>query len=259
MPQNGHKRTTDQIDFSELHSWTKHIINLGEVADSCIRVVEGVLATIDRQEQQRGRQGGSITPHAQVHESLLYRHSLFTSLRLRLTSLQHRVANITHLAFNLVTQQDSRLMIRDSASMTVISFLTVLFLPAVSVASIMGSEMFQTNYAPRPQATEDNTDTVLTSPLFKTMWYIAGPLTFIIMAIAVAYRWWDVAERKLMMNQKGDAWASKRPEWYGNSTELGYGLHALSEMQLQPARAHHSDPILTGRLPQLALAALPEA
>jgi hypothetical protein len=252
---------TEQIDFEELHDWTLHLINLGEAVESCLMLVEDMISTLHRQEQQRERQmqidqhllqeghthdlkwpeapkdhstdeadtntsshhhrlprpSPSITtlrpltrnpttltisntiyhkpvsPHTLLRDNLYYIRSLFRNTRLRLTSLQKRVDNTTNLAFHLVTQQDSRLMVRDSASMTVISFLTVLFLPTVSIATVVGSEIFQTEYPAKESVVEAE---VYTSPLANTLLYTAIPITLVVTLITVGYRMWVVAESK---------------------------------------------------------------
>src|SRR4051812_13141780 len=155
---------------AELHSWTMHLTNLGEAIDSSLLVVNESLANVGKKHPAwtTAAPGASSTNvvldlHEQVRESLRYRRSLFNSTKLRLTSLQKRVDNMTSLAFNLVTQQDSRLMIRDSASMTIISFITVLFLPTTGVATVVGSQVFTTEFG---KASEGTVDVVLASPLF---------------------------------------------------------------------------------------------
>lgn len=91
------------------------------------------------------------------------------------------------LSFNLVTQQDSMSMLRgsthmarDSNSIKIISGITMLFLPATAVASILGSQIFQNN-AP--------------TPLFYIMVWITIPLTMIVFVSAQLWKRWT--ERKL--------------------------------------------------------------
>ncbi|KAM7184950.1 hypothetical protein V8F20_011987 [Naviculisporaceae sp. PSN 640] len=181
--------TTHQINFPDLHDWAKHLIDLNEGIDSSLLVVDGTLACIDK--SQVGRMSSNNTSSSpvtlvqdQLRESLQYRRSLFMSTKLRLHSLDKRVSNTITLAFNVVTQQDSRLVRQDSASMTIISFMTLLFLPTAGVATIVGSELFSTDYdrelgAPRVE---------YTSPLFWLMWWIAIPLTVVAVLVAVLYR-----------------------------------------------------------------------
>lgn len=139
-----------------------------------------------------------LTPDTpeQVRETLRYRYSLFSSTRLRLTSLQKRVDNTTTLAFNLVTQQDSRLMMQDSASMTIISFITVLFLPTTGVAAVVGSQVFLTEFGTGTGA-DASPDVIRTSPLFGTLWWFAIPLTVAATGFAMLYRLFVSMERPI--------------------------------------------------------------
>lgn len=126
---------------------------------------------------------GNVPIQDQLRESLQYRRSLFMSTQLRLNSLQKRVDNTITLAFNVVTQQDSRLNRQDSASMTIISFITMFFLPTAGVAAIVGSQLFVTEFD------KSNGSTNITySPLFSVLWWIAIPLTLFTTGVALLYR-----------------------------------------------------------------------
>ncbi|KAH6623590.1 hypothetical protein F5144DRAFT_496380 [Chaetomium tenue] len=178
-------RATDTVNFAELHSWTKHLIHLGEAVDSCLLVVDGSLASVGKKNSggNSGTEHETMDPHEQAREMFRYRRSLFNSTKLRLSSLHKRVDNTTTLAFNLVTQQDSQLMIKDSASVTIISFITVLFLPTAGVAAVVGSQLFVTDFDKINKTIE-----ISTSPLFATLWWIAIPLTMLAIGMAVCYR-----------------------------------------------------------------------
>ncbi|KAH6855201.1 hypothetical protein B0I37DRAFT_50372 [Chaetomium sp. MPI-CAGE-AT-0009] len=186
--RGGTQRATETVNFAELHSWATHLIHLGEAVESCILVVDGCLRSIGK-KHFGGNSGTEIVildPHEQAREMFRYRRSLFSSTRLRITSLHKRVDNTTTLAFNLVTQQDSQLMIKDSASVTIISFITVLFLPTAGVAAVVGSQIFQTNFDKTDKT--NKTVEISTSPLFATLWWIAIPLTLIAIGMTVCYR-----------------------------------------------------------------------
>lgn len=181
--------TTQQINFPELHNWAKHLIELHEVMESSLQVVDGTLSCVGKSRTgphypNNTHSATNMTVQDQLRQSLDYRRSLFMSTKLRLQSMEKRVSNTITLAFNVVTQQDSRLMRQDSASMTIISYMTLLFLPTAGVATIVGSQLFDTNFDP-----EVGTPSVTyTSPLFWLMWWIAIPLTFVTMLVAVVYR-----------------------------------------------------------------------
>ncbi|KAK3936411.1 hypothetical protein QBC46DRAFT_419304 [Diplogelasinospora grovesii] len=189
--------STGAAAFVGLHNFAKHVFHLGEALHSCISVSDAILAHIKtsdaapREQQQStddpslnrtGSSDSDVTLTSQPHEArrrqlrecILLRQSLFRSTQLRLNSLEKRVGNAITLSFNLLTQQDSLLMIRDSNSMKVIAGITVLFLPTAVVASIVGSQMF----------TSSPTDAggwSVAMTLFPVMWYVAIPLTVLVL------------------------------------------------------------------------------
>jgi hypothetical protein len=231
---------------------------MSQVIDSCLMVVDSTLAAIGRQKESREKyrrlrmmvdeREGDDPIRDHLRESLLYRRSLFSSTRLRLTSLQQHVTNTTNLAFHLVTQQDSRLMVRDSASMIVISFLTVIFLPTVSVATVMGSELFQTNFH-SSAGTEPGTVEILTSPLFKTLWIIAIPITVVITGFAMAYRMWVMSEKKPPMTNRVRRNAKKVEELWEQTDEVKELREKYATGPSAPWSADDEDPDIQGLLP----------
>jgi hypothetical protein len=156
---------------------------LGEAVDSCLLVVDGSLTSVGKKHFGGSSGTGILDPHEQAREMFRYRRSLLNSTKLRLGSLHKRVDNTTTLAFNLVTQQDSQLMIKDSASVTIIAFITVLFLPTAGVAAVVGSQLFATDFDTANKAVE-----IRTSPLLATLWCIAIPLTVAAIGMTVFYR-----------------------------------------------------------------------
>jgi Mg2+ and Co2+ transporter CorA len=53
------------------------------------------------------------------------------------------MANVISLSFNLVTQQDSRIMQDDSNAMKAIAVLTLIFLPATGISSVFSMPFFE--------------------------------------------------------------------------------------------------------------------
>ncbi|KAK0636052.1 hypothetical protein B0T17DRAFT_67077 [Bombardia bombarda] len=178
------RKVSNKINFAELHNCAKHIIHIHEAVDSCILVVDGTLSRLNDDNTQPN-------PHPlilkQLHETLQYRRSLFKSTKLRLGSLQKRIDNAINLSFNLVTQQDSMLMIQDSTSMKIISVITMFFLPTTGVATIIGSQLFVATLNDPSNQAGGGWD-IATSPLFLTMWYIAVPLTCLVVLFAAFFQ-----------------------------------------------------------------------
>lgn len=194
------------MPFVELHNVAKHITHLAESVESCLLLVDGIIAEIDSKNSLNGAAGlgrtGSTststiltatttTTSSQLRSSLSYRRSLFKSTELRLRSLSKRVDNAINLAFNTVTQQDSMVMLQDSSSMKIIAAITLLFLPTTTVATVAGSQLFLSSVSG-----ENNDWLIQTSPLFAIMWAIAAPLTLVVGTLALAWYWWTHSENQ---------------------------------------------------------------
>jgi hypothetical protein len=136
-----------QFDFVGLHNVSKHIAYLNEAADALLLIVE------DMRVQSRALPCATDAGHVEeIVAALAYQKGLFHSGNLRLKSLDKRMQNIINLvrkawrlapiserllicqAFNLVTQQDSKVVKRDSDSMKTIAAVTLLFLPMSTIA-----------------------------------------------------------------------------------------------------------------------------
>lgn len=96
-------------------------------------------------------------------------------------------------SFNLVTQHDSRVMLRDSSSMKTIAFVTLFFLPASTIAAVFGTQFFQMNDANRMTVSKD----------FWWLWVIAAPVTLATWAI---WRVWYHRKRKEKVRGKAEGW-----------------------------------------------------
>ena len=99
------------IDFTDMHNISKHCIYMVEAVDAAILTLGDMVSYLAR---MRPASNPVIT-------TLTYRKSTFKSTQLRLHSLEKRMANIISLSFNLVAQQDSRVIQNDSSAMKVIA------------------------------------------------------------------------------------------------------------------------------------------
>ncbi|CAM1509922.1 Fc.00g002570.m01.CDS01 [Cosmosporella sp. VM-42] len=186
----GTRKMSSKIPFAAMHNCAKHIIHIAEALESCLMLVESTIENIGNHEHL-ARMPSQEPILKQLRESLKYRRSLFRSSQLRLNSLQKRIDNAITLSFNLVTQQDSMVMIQDSNSMKVIAAITMVFLPTTGVATIIGSQLFLSEVH-KDQKTWD----VKTTPLFWTMWWISIPLTIFVAILAMFWHWWNHSEQK---------------------------------------------------------------
>ncbi|KAF4500358.1 hypothetical protein FAGAP_3449 [Fusarium agapanthi] len=178
------RKMSSKVPFSAMHNCAKHIIHIAEAIDSCIMLVDATLHNVGN--HQHTEQTTLREPIIkQLRETLQYRRSLFMSSQLRLTSLQKRIDNAITLSFNLVTQQDSMVMIQDSNSMKVIAAITMIFLPTTGVATVVGSQLFTS------EILKDGTNwDVRLTPLFWTMLWISIPLTVFVVLLAIIWHWW---------------------------------------------------------------------
>jgi Mg2+ and Co2+ transporter CorA len=149
-----------------MHNIAKHIIYVQEATTAALQ-------TLNRMSQCHSR--------ARPSDSLIYTETLFTSTSLRLNSLEKRMQNLINLSFNLVTQQDSRVMQKDSSSMKTIAVMTLIFLPASTVAAAFGSSFFNLS------VDEEGVQHFIVNKLFWIFWVISLPLT---VALVGAWRWW---------------------------------------------------------------------
>jgi Mg2+ and Co2+ transporter CorA len=175
--------------FIGLHNLAKHTIHLFEALDSMLFLTDDLasrVASTDRSASATRQDsiGASATMRStlepgaaqirqQLLDGLLYRRSLFRSTRLRLSSLEKRVSNSINLGSNLLAQQDSAVMIKQANSMMVIAVITVLLLPITAVAAVLGSDLFVSEFSGGDWS-------VMSTPLFPMMWYIAVPLTVVV-------------------------------------------------------------------------------
>ncbi|KAN0101465.1 hypothetical protein V8E51_011975 [Hyaloscypha variabilis] len=158
-----------RMDFAGLHNVSKHITHLREGADAALLTLNRLIKHVERSTKN----STSETASEQTRDSLEHCQTLFQSTKLRLLSLESRMANVINLSFHLVTQQDSK-------SMKTIAFLTLVFLPASTVASIFGSQFFNLSLD------QDGVPQFTFSHWFWIMWVIVIPITAILVAI---WRW----------------------------------------------------------------------
>jgi hypothetical protein len=71
--------------------------------------------------------------------------------------------------------------------MKIIAAITMVFLPTTTVASVVGSQLFLTTVK---DDSEGSYWDVKASPLFNTLWMIAGPLTLGVIIMAATWNWY---------------------------------------------------------------------
>ncbi|KAI0198084.1 hypothetical protein F4808DRAFT_463113 [Astrocystis sublimbata] len=191
----GKRLDSSKVKFCGLHNLAKHIVYLGEAVESCQLLVDGIMSELGSRRSAFKNESSSTSTSTtsttvnlptQLVSSLTYRRSLFRSTKIRLDSLSKRIDNAIGLAFNVVTLSDSMLLLQDSRAMKIIAAITVLFLPATAVGTVIGSQLFLTEL-------EEGAWLVRGTPLFSIFWWISIPLTLAVAFLAWALLRWGSA------------------------------------------------------------------
>jgi hypothetical protein len=177
------------MDFAGLHDMSKHCIYLLEGLEAASSTLD---AMIKHQETSDVTGAATSKPTAATINALNYRKRTFESTHLRVRSLEKRMANISSLSFHLVTQhdseimrddskvmrvdssvmrEDSRVLRNDSAAMKMIALLTLVFLPATGVASVLSCPFFRVDFSREAEP-------VLVAASFRLFWILVLPMTF---------------------------------------------------------------------------------
>ncbi|KAF2807118.1 uncharacterized protein BDZ99DRAFT_522750 [Mytilinidion resinicola] len=187
-------QAADHVDFVSLHTVAKAIIYLNEGVDAMLLTLEDMAATYDEKLSHPATKSAS-----NLKAEIRYRRGLFRSTRLRLQSLEKRMSNIINLSFNLVTQQDSRVVQRDSSVMKIIAIVTLFFLPSSTIATIFGTQFF--NFGDFGNGKPE----FLVSSYFWVFWLVS-----ICTTVAVFVVWWfyyrrikRVIKKREMVHQSG--------------------------------------------------------
>lgn len=142
-----------------------------EAAENSITLLAAMITELQRKKQPK-----DLTTAA--GKCLEYRKRGFQSTLARLRGLDKRMSNIFQLSNSIMTHADSAMMKADSATlkadskaMKLIAFLTLVFLPATSVASIFSTPFFDIDW----QSAED--EVLRTAKCFWVFWAVAAPLT----------------------------------------------------------------------------------
>jgi Mg2+ and Co2+ transporter CorA len=120
------------IDFADLSRKKRECTYLVESVGGVIHTLEYMIAHLDRTNNSVLSQDAK--------NRLICRKADFESLRLRLRTLEGRVANSIDLAFNIIPQEDSR-------TMKAVALLTFIFLPATAVSTVFGMPFFVVDLA----------------------------------------------------------------------------------------------------------------
>ncbi|MCJ1270366.1 hypothetical protein MMC22_010262 [Lobaria immixta] len=166
-------------DFVGLHNMAKHIIYLKEGSEATLLMAQR-LHQHHKELLARPPQGDSSKSTMElVHQMLSQKVTQFEAWKLRMESMDKRMQNVINLSFNMVTQQDSNVMIGHSTTMKAIAAVTMFFLPATTIATIFGCGFF---------STDDDKKAIVVTSDFWIFWCATVPATA---AVLLLYSWWS--------------------------------------------------------------------
>jgi Mg2+ and Co2+ transporter CorA len=180
-----------QVNFVGLHNLEKISTYLLESTTSLIHTIERLVATMREDFQMMTVASPTIRRYPASYHTITYYQSFTHNTQTRLNSLDKRINSLIQLSYNLVTQHDSRIIQVDSKIMMMIALVTILFLPANTVAAVFGSEFFSTE-----TSSTDSLSRLQVLGQFWIFWAIVFPLTAIIIVIGVLY--WKGVRREVL-------------------------------------------------------------
>ncbi|KND93003.1 hypothetical protein TOPH_02380 [Tolypocladium ophioglossoides CBS 100239] len=163
-------------DYPMLHEIQRHAIHVSET----LEVASTTMEWMQKHHEQflRGPEAPSVAS-GNIASRLSFHRHMFISLLKRSNSNKERLQSEIGLAFNTVAQQNSRTSVQianatrsDSATMRIIAFVSLLFLPSTYISAIFSTSFFKF----------DDNSVWRVSDKFWVYWAVAVPLTLILAA-----------------------------------------------------------------------------
>ncbi|KID63846.1 Mg2+ transporter protein, CorA-like/Zinc transport protein ZntB, partial [Metarhizium hybridum] len=182
------------LSFPKLYEVQRHATHVSETLEVAATTVEWMEKNHRNFLQEQNSPGSMASRN--ITSQLLFLHHLLLSLLRRSDSNKARLDSEIGLAFNTVTQRDSRTSVdismaaqRDSAAMRTIALVSLLFLPSTFVSALFSTTFFKF---------DDNSGVWSVSQMFWLYWVVAGSLT---VAAVTIWRWetlarWITGRRK---------------------------------------------------------------
>lgn len=230
-------------DFVGLHNVAKHCIYLKEAFNA-------IGITTHEVEGQHERLFKSDEDIETTRAMLRHKKSLFKSVNVRLDSLTKRTdntinlvsgitstaqkihANSTWQSFNLVSAQqnklmmiDSQIMVQDTQTMKAIAIVTMIFLPATTIATICGTQFLNLD-----------TDTIpyqmRVAPHFAIFWAVSVVVTGL-----VGWMWWLLNEKGVKLQKTALTVKSKHAKQWIKRKGVGHVMTNGQSKAGQPTAA----------------------
>ena len=173
-------------DYERDHDIARHAIHVSETAELSTKTVDHVISM----HKDFGKRhlpepkAGDISSYHQIDKQLWFFEHMLHSLNARSASNKDRLVNEIQLAFNVVSQYDSKVSVLisqatqdDSFAMRTVAFLTLAFLPATFISAVFGMSFFDL---------DDDMNWRVSAKIWM-YFAIAGPVT--IVAVSVWLFW----------------------------------------------------------------------
>lgn len=175
---NRHGVAQQAASFPLLHDFARHAVHSSETLDVATETTKSILC----QHEWFCKVLPSDTKSnvsRRTNQALSFRVQTLRNLSARSKANEARLRNEIDLAFNTITQYDSKVMVkmseavrRDSAAMRTIAVLTLTLLPATFVAALFSTSFF--DFSP---ATKTQQESWVVSEKFWVYWAVSLPVT----------------------------------------------------------------------------------
>lgn len=180
---NSKNITNGRTEFGYMHLLSKDMIQAIELMEFAVVGVKNV-QSICPSFRVGVLDQGKLDAMDETKAALDYHLLRFEGVLFRTRALLKRMDNQISLAYNLAQQRDAKISQRNSDSVTTISFLTLLFLPATAFATIFSTPFFKPS---------EGAFTLKILPSIVYYWIVTIPVTVFIVSI---WHWWRRRETK---------------------------------------------------------------
>ena len=176
------KSKTANVDFAGLHNASKHCTFLLEAVSAASKTLDAMAEHLETAAKSMAH------PETTTWTATLlrYRKRNFQSTHLRLESPEKRMGNIISLSVHLVSQVNNQVLRDDSRVMKTIAVMTLIFLPAMGVASVLSSPFFAVDF-------QKDSGLLQVSTALWILWLLALLLTACVLLL---WWWWYRASKR---------------------------------------------------------------
>ncbi|KAF2786926.1 hypothetical protein K505DRAFT_258836, partial [Melanomma pulvis-pyrius CBS 109.77] len=173
-------------NFVHLHDMARHLIHSNETLQVAIETIQSIRARCTHMKESN------------FDDQTYALQKELKAIKCRSESLRERLQNEINLAFNLVAQRESRIMVglgndsrKDSNTMSFIAVVGLVYLPGTFISGLFGTNFFNVTGEPGQEKW-------LISNNFWLYWALTIPITFVtIFSWVLAFHGKDLRERTM--------------------------------------------------------------